>query len=98
MNKADRIAQISELFREHEQARDVTQNPVWAKLWDQFERELLERLLDCDATENEKRWRCQTSIEACRTVRRLFEAKSVMPAGLEKELAFLEGAKMRPVA
>lgn len=95
---SDRIAQISALLRESEDARHMVQGATWAKIWNEFEQELLKRLLDCDATEDEKRWRCQTMIESARRIRRIFETKAITPAGLETELAFLEGAKMRPIA
>lgn len=98
MNKEDRIARLSELLREQENARHVTQNPVWARLWNELEQELLERLLKCGPTDDEQRWRCQASIEVARTIRRLFEARGVTPATLLTEMAHLDGSKLRPVA
>ena len=93
-----RIVAISDLLRDAENARHVTQNPVWAKLWNELEQELLERLLKCGPTDDEQRWRCQASIEVGRTIRRMFETRAVTPASLEKELAHLDGSKLRPIA
>ena len=95
---SDRLARLSEALRDHENARNVTNNPAWARIWNELEQELLERLLKCGPTDDEQRWRCQTTIEVARRARHMFEIKGVTPADLEREIAYLDGSKPRPIA
>lgn len=98
MSNADRITRISTLIRAQQDTRNITSNPEWAPTWRELEQELLERLLKCGPTDDEQRWRCQTTIEVCRRVKAMFETRGITPASLETELAYLDGSKVRPVA
>ena len=93
-----RLASVSTNLRKHAEARAMTSSPVWADLWNDLEQELLERLLTCGPTDDEKRFRLQTAISVARDLRRMVEVKGITPPHLEKELAILEGAKASPIA
>lgn len=98
MIREERIARLSESIRKHQDARAMTQSPVWADLWNELEQELLERLLACDATDDERRYRCATAIAIARDLRRTLEVKGVTPDHLEKQMAILDGSKQPAVA
>lgn len=98
MSSADRLARLSENFRKHAEARVLAAGPVWGELWNDLEQELLERLLQCGPEDDLKRFRCQVAIQVARDIKRMVEVKGVTPADLEKEMAFLDGTKLRPVA
>lgn len=96
--KDDRIAHLSDLLHKAADARALAAAPVWAESWDAIERMLLEDLLTCGPTEDEKRFRLQTAIEVGRTMRRMIETKGATKEQIERELALLTGEKLRPVA
>lgn len=97
MTKEERIAHLSEALRKAQEARAMAASSVWADSWKELDSTLVDSLLQCGPTEDEKRFRLQTAIEVGRTMRRLIEHKGNTEQ-LEKELAILEGVKMRPIA
>ena len=94
----ERLVRLSELLRTQENLRGLTHTPEWAAIWHELEQELLERLLKCEPTDDERRWRCQTSIEVARRIKSMFEVKGITPATLTNEVAYLDGSKTRPIA
>lgn len=98
MTNSDRVAALSEHLKRAYEALDMTNNPVWAVTWDALEAELLSRLLACGPVDDEERYRCQISIETARKMRRMIEHDGHTVDGLEKELAMMEGRKLRPIA
>lgn len=98
MTREERLAQLTESLRRHQDARAMVSSPVWRDLWNDLEQELLERLLSCDATDDLRRYRSQIAIQIARDIRRLVETKGVTPADLEREIGYLDGSKLRPVA
>lgn len=95
---ADRIALLSEALQAAAVARNMATSPVWADAWSKLERELLERLLKCEPTEDMERYRLQEAINAARRVRTFIEVQGVPSSGLERELDILEGRAKRPIA
>jgi hypothetical protein len=94
----DRLIRLSENLRKHQEARALTASKVWPELWNDLEQELLERLLQCGPTDDDKRFRLQTAISVGRSFKRLLEAKGVTPGYLEGEIAVLEGQRPASVA
>lgn len=95
---AARIAQLTDAINRHTEARALIATTVWKDQWNTLEQELLERLLQCGPTDDAKRYRLQTAIEVARTLRRLIESQGISTEQLERELAYLDGSKLRPVA
>ena len=75
MTREEKITHLSGLFKRAADARALAASEVWAEAWVELERTLLDELLACGPTEDEKRYRMQTAIEVGRTLRRLIEAK-----------------------
>ena len=98
MTGAARIAALSEKLARIADARKMATTEVWADAWEEFERELLERLLKCGPTEEIERWKLQIGIEAARQVRRTIENGGQGAADAQKELDILEGRKVAPIA
>jgi len=98
MTREEKITHLSGLFKRAADARALAASEVWAEAWVELERTLLDELLACGPTEDEKRYRMQTAIEVGRTLRRLIEAKGAMKDQIEKELDFLTGERIRSVA
>lgn len=94
----DRLVALSEALQAAAAARALVQTPAWGLAWDGFERELLERLLRCGPSADVERYRLQVAIEAGRSVRKAFEHESKTVASLEKELDYVEGRKLAPIA
>jgi hypothetical protein len=97
-DNTDTISRLSERLRAAADARAMAHAPVWARAWEDVERGLLERLLDCGPTDDEARYRLQVAIQASRQVRRTIEHQGASVAALEKELAVLDGRVKRPIA
>lgn len=95
---SERISDIHVSLAKIADARRLATTDVWAKAWNDFEQELLKRLLACGPTDHQARWRLQVAIEAARTVRRAVEHEARDPTALEKELEVLEGRKLRSIA
>ena len=98
MSNPDRIAALSEALQAAADARAMVNAPAWGKASDSFERELLERLLKCGPDADSVRYRLQIGIEAARFVRRAIEHEGKTVASLEKELEYVEGRKLAPIA
>ncbi len=98
MTRDEQIAKLSNTLRRAADARALAASPVWVEAWTELERQLLDSLLECGPTEDDKRYRLQTAIEVGRTVRRLIESGGATSGQLERELEILEGVKMRPIA
>jgi aspartate oxidase len=96
--KDDRVAHLSDLLRKAEDARALAAAPVWSEAWEAIDKALIDDLLTCGATEDDKRFRLQTAIEVGRTMRRMIETKGATKQQVEHELAMLTGEKLRPVA
>lgn len=94
----DRIVALSEKLAAARDARAMSSSHTWADAWNSFEQELLERLLKCEPTEDEQRYRLQVAIEATRRVRGIVEHRGATVAGLEKDLDHLEGRRPRTIA
>ena len=96
--KEDRIAALSEKLARVADARKMATTEVWADAWNGYERELLERLLGCEPSDDIQRYRLQIGIEAARHARRAIENDGTGEAALLKELDILEGRKAPPIA
>lgn len=94
----DRITALSEALTRANDARHMCATDVWARAWESFERELIERFLHCGEGDDQTRFRLQIAIEAARHTRRAIEHEAKTVAGLEKELAILEGRTPRAIA
>lgn len=79
-------------------ARAMATTDVWARAWDSFERELLERLLKCEPGDDLQRYRLQVAMDATRHVRRTIEHQGKMVESLSKQLDLLEGRRLPPIA
>lgn len=95
---SDRIAALSEALARANDARHMASTDAWARAWDGFERELVERFIQCGEGDDLTRYRLQIAIEAARHTRRAIEHDARTVAGLEKELAVIEGRVPRPIA
>lgn len=94
----NRIAALSEKLARANDARTMASTDVWDRAWDGYERELITRLLECEEGDDVTRFRLQIAIDAARQARRVIEHDSRTIAGLENELAILEGRKPRGIA
>lgn len=97
VNKTDRIAALSEALAMVADARTMATTQVWGQAWDMYERELIERLLKCEAADDINRYRLQIGIEAARHARRAIEHAVKTESGLQQELDILEGRKKSPM-
>lgn len=97
-NRPDRIAALSEKLALVADARHMATTDVCDRAWNEFERELVERLLKCGPDDDLVRYRLSIGIEAARHVRRAIEHEAKTETGLRKELDHLEGRKLAPVA
>ncbi len=88
---SDRTERIRVALERAETALRLSQEPVWAELWISIEQELLGRLLDLTATDDDARWRLSQAIDVARRVRNLVEQQGAMKDQLSKELDLLEG-------
>jgi hypothetical protein len=95
--RADRIAQLSEALALVADARTMSTTTMWAQAWDLYERELIERMLKCEAADDINRYRLQIAIEAARHARRAIEHATKTESGLTNELDVLEGRKKNPI-
>lgn len=97
-DKGVRISELHGLLTRANEARRLVTTDVWAKAWESFERELLERLLKCEADDDVVRYRLQVAIECGRHVKRAVENEGQTVEGLETELDHLEGRKIARIA
>ena len=88
---SDRTERIRVALERAETALRLSSEPVWAELWNSIEQELLGRLLDLTATDDDARWRLSQAIDVARRVRNLVEQQGAMKDQLSKELDLLEG-------
>jgi hypothetical protein len=58
-----------------EEAARLLASPVLKRIWDEYERELLERALAAPARDNEGRQNCLTAITILRKIRERLESK-----------------------
>jgi len=98
VNKAERIAALSEKLERIADARTLTSTSVWADAWNEYERDLLERALSLDPAAHQERFGLLEAIKAVRRVRWIIENARAGAEAIEAELAQLEGRKLRPVA
>lgn len=98
MNKAERIASLSEKLERIADARTLTSTSVWADAWSDYEHELLNRALDLEPDQHTARFGLLEAIKAVRRVRWIIENARAGAEAIEAELAQLEGRKLRPVA
>lgn len=98
MSNTDRIVALSEALAAAQIARDMAEEAVWAKAFETYEQELLERLLACEPGDDLSRYRLAEAIKAGRRARRVIEHQGRTTASLERELALLEGRKLAPIA
>lgn len=93
----NRIAVLSDKLKRIADAKQMLQTQLWAEAWDDFEQELLERLLKCGPDDEVARWKLQMAIEAARHTRRVIENSASGESGIVKELDILEGRKASPI-
>lgn len=98
MNKAERAAKLSEQLRKAADARALTGQESWANAWIGIEQELLERLLECEPSEDVERYRLAEAIRVARKVRRTMESTGAQVDQLEAQLDQIEGRKLASVA
>lgn len=94
----DRLIRLSDALASAADARHMATSSVWAGAWEEFERELLRRLLQCEPEDDVVRYRLQVAFDAARHVRRAIENKGASVESLQKELDLIEGRKPRAVA
>ena len=98
LDKTDRIAALSEALGRAFEAKALSGTYAWTNAWEKFERELLQRLLECGPTDDEARYRLQIAIEASRQVRRVIEHEGRTTGDLETQIAVLTGEKTLRIA
>lgn len=94
---SNRIAALSEKLKRIADAKNMAQTDVWDAAWDEFEQELLERLLKCGPEDETPRWKLQMAIEAARHTKRVIENAGAGESSVVKELDILEGRKVAPI-
>ena len=98
MQPSERIGVLSAKLKNAYESLDLANSDLWRETWAGLEAAYLDRLMGCGPTDDEERYRCQIAIEVVRNVRRTIEHEGHTIEGLEKELAILEGRKLRPIA
>ena len=94
----NRLAKLSEQLRKASDARALTNQESWASAWNGIEQELLERLLECETTEDMERYRLAEAIRVARKVRRTMESTGSQVDQLEAQIDQIEGRKIPSVA
>lgn len=95
---SDRIQALSNRLAQAADARAMCTAPWWDGLWNDLERELVDRLLKTGPTEEMVRWKLQVAVETARRIRRAIENGGQSAQVLERELDYVEGRKPYPVA
>ncbi len=94
----DQTERLRVALERAETALRLANEPVWAELWISIEQELLGRLLDLTATDDDARWRLSQAIDVARRVRNLVEQQGAMRDQLVKQLDLLEGRVLPAIA
>lgn len=94
----ERLARLSEALAAAADARHMSTTDVWGRAWDDFERELVDRLLKCGPEDDGVRYRLQVAVETARHVRRTIEHEGRRVDALQKDIDLIEGRKPYAVA
>ena len=95
---SNRIAALAEKLKRISDAKQMLQTDLWESAWEEFEQELLERLLKCGPEDEIARWKLQMAIEVVRHIKRTIENAGAGESSVLKELDILEGRKVAPIA
>lgn len=97
-DKNARINTLREALMQLQDKRNLRDDPAWIDANAQIEADMMTRLLATSAGDDIARTHLVTAMQVHRRLRAIMEGRQVDAAAIERELDFLEGRKLAPVA